>query len=85
MQRDKKIIFVGKCEHCSLAINSVHKILHARLAASGSPLSVVVVVVVVVIQVGGGVGEREGVADCEWEGEGSTEGPPGRGQMVSFK
>ena len=42
-------------------------------------------VVVVVIQVGGGVGGQEGVADREWEGEGSTEGPPGRGQVVSFK
>ena len=40
----------------------------------------VVVVVVVVIQVGGGVG---GIS--EREGEGSTDGPPGRGHVVSFK
>ena len=56
-----------------------------RLEAGGSSLSavvvkVVVVVVVVVIQVGGGVG---GVG--EREGEGSTDGPPGRGHVVSFK
>ena len=34
--------------------------------------------------VGGGVGERDGVADGKWEGEGSTDGPPGHGQVVSF-
>ena len=52
-----------------------------RLEAGGSSLSAVVVkVVVVVIQVGGGVGGVD-----EREGEGSTDGPPGRGHVVSFK
>ena len=55
----------------------------ARLPAGGSSLSVVVVVVVV-IWVGGGVDEWEGVADGKREGEGSTDGPPGCGQVVSL-
>ena len=39
----------------------------------------------VMIRVGGGVGEHEGVAEGEREGEGSIDGPPGCGQVVSFK
>ena len=38
-----------------------------------------------VICVGEGVGKWEGVADGEREGEGSTDGPPGRGQVVYLK
>ena len=42
---------------------------------------VVVVMVVVAVR----VGEQEGIADGKQEGEGSTDGPPGHGQVVSLK
>ena len=57
----------------------------ARLAVRGSSKLVVVVGMVVVLPVGEGGGDREGVADGKRQGEGSCDGLPGHGHVVSFE
>lgn len=70
----------NKCENYAQCPQSL-----APLAVGGSSKLVVVVGVGVALSIGEGEGDLEGVADGEWQEEGSCNGPPGHGHVVSFE